>query len=134
MGSQGKGDKQTDDVRKKDHEKIYGPKITAGGYWRIKTNQEINDTLKGQNIIGFIKKQRLSWLDHIERMTEENIVQKIKTWKPMSKRPIGRPKTRWEDDVLGDIRRLNVNNWKKVAQDRDRWKEVGERARTLHRM
>jgi hypothetical protein len=53
----------------------------------------------------------------------------------MSKRPIGRPKTLWEDDVLGDIRRLNVNNWKKlekVVQDRDRRKEVAERARTLH--
>jgi hypothetical protein len=77
-------------------------------------NQEINDTFKGQNIIGFIKKQRLSWLGHIESMTEENIVQKIKRRKPMSKRPIGRPKTRWEDDVLGDIRKLNVNKWKKL--------------------
>ena len=57
---------------------IYGPTRTTDGYWRIKTNQEINDILKGQNIIGFIKKQRLSWLGHIERMTEENIVQKIK--------------------------------------------------------
>jgi hypothetical protein len=65
-------------------------------------------------------------------MTDENIVQKIKKWKSMSKRPIGRPKTRWEYDVLGDIRRLNVNNWKKVAQDRDRWKEVVERGRTLY--
>jgi hypothetical protein len=41
--------------------KIYGPTRTDDGYWRIKTNQEINDVLKGQNIvIGFIKKQRLS--------------------------------------------------------------------------
>jgi hypothetical protein len=47
-------------------------------------------------------------------MTEENIVQKVKKWKPMSKQPIGRPKTRWEDDVLGGIRRLKVNNWKKL--------------------
>jgi hypothetical protein len=54
--------------------KIYGPTRTADGYWRIKTNQEINDILKGQKIIGFIKKQRLSWLGH----TEETIVQKIK--------------------------------------------------------
>jgi hypothetical protein len=73
---------------------------TADVYWRIKTNQEINDKLKVQNIIGFIKKQRLKWLGHVERMTEDNIVQKIKRWKPMSKRQIGRPKTRWEDDVL----------------------------------
>jgi hypothetical protein len=37
-------------------------------------------------------------------MTEDNNVQKIKRWKPMSKRPIGRLKTRWEDDVLEDIK------------------------------
>jgi hypothetical protein len=90
--------------------------------------------LKGQNIIGFIKKQRLGWLGCIECMTEGNIVQNIKRWKPMSKPPIGRPKTRWEDVVLEDMRRLNVNNWKKVAQDRVRWKEVVEQTRTLHRL
>jgi hypothetical protein len=83
-----------------------------------------NITLKGQNIIGFIKKHILSWLGHIEFMAEENIVQKIKRCKPMSKRSIRKPKTHWEEDVLGDIRRINVKNWKKVAQDRDRWKEV----------
>ena len=44
--------------------KIFGSTRTDGGYWRIKTNQEINDILKGQNIIGLIKKQILNWLDH----------------------------------------------------------------------
>jgi hypothetical protein len=114
--------------------KMYGPTRIADGQWRIKTNQEINDILKGQNIIGFINKQRLNWLGHVERMPEDNSVKKIKRWKPMSKRLIGRPKTRWEDDVLGDKRSLNVNNWKKVVQDRVRWKEVVERTRTLYRM
>jgi hypothetical protein len=114
--------------------KIYGLTRTGDGYWRIKTNQEINDILKGQNIIGFIKKQRLSWLGHIERMTEDNIVQKIKRWKPMSKRPIGRPKMRWKVDVLEDVRNMNVRNWKKAAQNRDSWKKVVERARTLYRL
>ena len=85
----------------------------------LKINQEINEILEGQNIIGFIKKQRLNWLGHVERMAEDNNVQKIKKWKPMSKRPIGRPKTRWEDEVLEDIKSLNVCNWKKVAQNRD---------------
>jgi len=84
--------------------KIFGPTRTNDGYWRIKTYQEINDILKGQNIIGFIKKQTLNWLGHVEHMAEGNIVQKIKRWKPMSKRPIGRPKTRWEDDILEDIK------------------------------
>jgi len=68
--------------------KIFGPTRTDDGYWRIKTNQETNDILKGQNIIGFIKKQRLNRLGHVERIAEGNIVQKITRWKPLSKRPI----------------------------------------------
>jgi hypothetical protein len=40
--------------------KIFGPKRIDDGYWRIKTNQEINEILKGKNIIGFIKKRRLN--------------------------------------------------------------------------
>ena len=67
-------------------------------YWTIKTIQEINDILEGQIVIGFIEKQRLNWLGRVERMAEDNIVQKIKRWEFMAKRPIGRPKTRWEDD------------------------------------
>jgi hypothetical protein len=133
MGTQGKLDKLMA-FERKIMRKIYGPTRTPDGYWRIKTNQEINDILNGWNIIGFIKKQRLNWLGRVKHMPEDKIVQKIKRWKPMSKQPIGRPKTHWEDNVLGDIRSLNVNNWKKVAQDRDRWKKVVERARTLHRL
>ena len=90
--------------------------------------------LKGQNIIAFIKKQKLNWLGHVERMAEDNIVQKIKRWKPMSKRLIGRPKTCWEDDVFEDIKSINIRNWKKVAQNRDSWKKVVDQARTLYRL
>ena len=67
-------------------------------------------------------------------MAEYNILQKIRRWKPMSKRPIGRPKTRWEDDVLEDIKSINISNWKKVAQNRDSWRKVVEQARTLYRL
>jgi hypothetical protein len=62
-------------------------------------------------------------------MAEDNIVQRIKRWKPMSKRRMGRPKIRWKDDVLEDIK-----NWKKVAYNRDSWKKVVEQARTLYRL
>jgi hypothetical protein len=67
-------------------------------------------------------------------MSEDNNVQKIKRWKPMSKRPIGRPKIRWEDDVLEDTKSKNISNWKEVAQNRDSWKKAVEQARTLYRV
>jgi hypothetical protein len=67
-------------------------------------------------------------------MPEDNVVQKIKRWKPMSKRPIGRPKTRWKSYVLEDIKSINVSNWKKVAQNRDSWKKVVEQVSTLYRL
>jgi len=114
--------------------KILGPTRLDDGYWRIKTIQEINGILKGQNVIGVIKKQRLNWLGHVERMAEDNNLQKIKRWKPISKRPTGRPKKLWEDDVLEDIKSMNVRNWKNVAQNRDGWKKVFQQARTLNRL
>ena len=84
--------------------------------------------------MGLLKKQILNWLGHVECMADDNIVQEIKRWKPMSKRPIGRPKTRWEGDVLEYIKSINIRNWKKLAQNRDSWKKVVEQARTLCRL
>ena len=62
--------------------------------------------------MSLVKKKRLNWLGHVERMAEDNIVQEIKRRKPMSNRPIGRPKTRWEYDVLEDRKSINISNWK----------------------
>ena len=45
---------------------------------------------------------------------------------PCIKDQIGRPKTRWEDDVMEDIKSINISNWKKVAENRDSWKKVVE--------
>jgi len=66
-------------------------------------------------------------------MAEDNIVQKIKRRKPLSKRPIGRPKTRWENDILEYIKSINIRNWKEVAQNIDSWKKAVEQARILYR-
>jgi hypothetical protein len=67
-------------------------------------------------------------------MAEDNIVQRIKRWKLMSKRSIGRPKIRCEGDVLEDAKNMNVRNWKKVLQNRDSGKKVVEQARNLYRL
>jgi hypothetical protein len=59
------------------------------------------------------------------------MVNAIFSWNPISRRPIGRPKTRWMDDVRKDIQKLKVPNWKTLAQDMRRWKELVEKAKTL---
>jgi hypothetical protein len=110
--------------------KIFGP-TNEHGIWRIKTNQELDKTTKRKNVINFIRAQTLGWLGHIERMQETRMVKGIYSWKPISRRPIGRPKIRW-DDVRKDIQKLKVPNWKTLEQDR-RWKELVEKVKTLHR-
>jgi hypothetical protein len=92
----------------------------------------LDKLIKRKNIINFARAQRLGWYGHIERMQETRMVKAIYTWKHISKRPTGRPKIRWEDDVKKDTQRLNVSNWKTLVQDRRRWKEVVEKAKTLH--
>jgi len=112
--------------------KIFGP-TNENGIWQIKTNQKLDKIIKHKNIINFIRAQRLGWLGYIERMQETRMVKAIHSWKPISKRPIGRPKTPWEDDVRKDIQKLKASNWKTLVQDRRRWKELVEKAKTLHK-
>jgi len=100
--------------------------------WRIITNKELDKLIKHENIINFARAQRLGWYGHIERMQDTRKVKAIHAWKPISKRPTGRPKIRWEDYVKKDMQRLKVPNWKTLVQERGRWKEVVGKAKTVH--
>ena len=106
--------------------------LMKNGSWRIKTNEELDKLIKYENIIKFARAQRLGWYGHIERMQDTRMVKAIHVWKPVSKRPKGRPKIRVEDDVKKDIQRLKVPNWKTFVQKRGRWKDVVGKAKTLH--
>jgi hypothetical protein len=103
------------------------------GIWRIKTNQELDKIIKHKNTINFIRVQRLGWLGHIERMQETRMVKAMSCWKTISRRPTGRPKKRWENNVRKNIQKSKVPNWKTLVQDRKRWKELFEKAKTLHK-
>jgi len=59
------------------------------------------------------------------------MVKAIYSWKPISRRPIRRPKKRWVDDVRKDIQKLKLPNWKTLDQDRGRWGKLVEKAKTL---
>ncbi|PSN52076.1 hypothetical protein C0J52_03905 [Blattella germanica] len=52
-------------------------------------------------------------------------------WKPIASRTSGRPKNRWEDDIMNDIKRLKINNWISVIQNRTQWKSFVEKAKAF---
>jgi hypothetical protein len=64
-------------------------------------------------------------------MSEERVVKKINNWKAIASRPIGRPTNRWDNDVRNYLKIMKVNNWKDCAKDRNKWKSIVERAKTL---
>jgi len=92
----------------------------------------LDKIIKHTNRKNFATAQRLGWYGYIERMQETRMVKAIHAWKPISKRPMRRPKIHWEDDVKKYIQRLKVPNWKTLVQERGRWKEVVGKAKILH--
>ena len=64
-------------------------------------------------------------------MPEISIVKKIYKWKPFTRRPVGRPKSRWEDDVREDLKKMKLIKWVEQVQDGFKWKAIVEKAKTL---
>ena len=110
--------------------RIFGPTQKANGDWRLKTNEELEEAINNENIVRYIKYERLGWLGNVERMTNERAAKTIYKWKPYATRPKGRPRVRWEDDVRNDLRKMGVNNWKERTQERKKWKEIIEQVKT----
>jgi len=111
--------------------RIFGPTKERDGAWRIKTNVELDELIRHKNIINHIKAERLNWFGHLHRMPEERMVKRVYKWKPMFIRPLGRPKNRWEDDIINDIKKLKIKNWTSCIQDRKKWKLYVEKAKTF---
>ena len=103
----------------------------ANGIWRINTNKELDEVIKRRNIINYVKAQRLSWFEHINRKPETSVVKRIYKWKPFTGRPAGKPKSRWEDDVRNDLKKMKLMKWAEQVQDRLKWKDIVEKSKTL---
>jgi len=92
---------------------IFGPNKEANGIWRIETNKELDETIEHRNTTNYVKTERLSWFEHTNRMPETSIMKRIHKWKPFTGRPAGRPKSRWEDDVRNDLKKMEFMEWAK---------------------
>jgi hypothetical protein len=71
--------------------RIYGPKY-ENVEWKSKTNRELGELNKGENVVKWIKGQRISWLGHLERMEEDRMPKKIFTQELEGTRRRGRPR------------------------------------------
>jgi hypothetical protein len=109
---------------------IYGPVQNSNKESRVRINQEIEALMKEENIVRFIKSQRLAWYGHVKRMKDnKNVKAKIK-WNPTDRRSRGRPKTRWKNDVEADLRAMKITNRKISTEDKPAWKKIFEEAKT----
>ena len=79
----------------------------------------------------FIKAQRIKWLGHIQRMDQARPTRKLLDCKPMGTRPVGRPRQRWQEDVMEDLKKNpKFKNWKETAKGRRTGRELDEKAKT----
>jgi hypothetical protein len=83
--------------------RVFGPKWDeVKGEWRKLHNEELNDLYSLPNIIRVVKSRRMRWDGHVARMGEGRGVHWKLVAKPKGKRPLGRPRRRWEDNIKMD--------------------------------
>jgi hypothetical protein len=78
----------------------YGVEVTGEG--RNLYNEELNELYSLPNIVRVVKSRRMIWVGHVARMGEERVVHRVLVGKPEGKRPLGRPRRRWEDNINMD--------------------------------
>jgi hypothetical protein len=88
-------------------------------------NGELNDLYFSPNIVRMVKSGRMSWAGHVARMGERRGVYRVLVGISEEKRPLGRPRRRWEDNIkIYSIKEVGCGDmdWIDVAKDRDRWR------------
>jgi hypothetical protein len=76
------------------------------------------------NIVRVIKSRRMRWAGHIARIGEGRGAYRVLVGRPEGKRPLGRPRRRWEDNIKMDVGEIGIDgaNWIQLAQDRVQWR------------
>jgi hypothetical protein len=100
--------------------KIFGPKRKEDGSWRKLHNDELHSLYSSPNIVTVIKSRRMRWAGQVARMGKGRCVYRDLVGRPEGKRPLGRPRRRWEDNIKMDLIEIRIDgaNWIQLAQDR----------------
>jgi hypothetical protein len=104
--------------------KIFGPKREEDESWRKLHNDKLHSLYSSPNVVRVIKSRRMRWAGHVARMAEGRGVYRVLVGKPEVKRPLGRPRRRWEDIIKLDLREIGIDkaNWIQLAQERVQWR------------
>jgi len=106
-------------------QKIYGP-IQEGDIWRIRNNEELNKTINGEDIVKFVNAQRIRWLGYVKRMEVRTTPRKMMERRLFIGRRKGRPRLRWVDDVVADLKVMKIKQWMEKTKEREKWKLIVE--------
>ena len=96
------------------------------GEWRRLRNEELNNLYSSPNIVREIKSRRMRWAKHVAHMGEVRGVYRVLVGKPEGRRPLGRPRRGWVDNIRMDVQEVGCGymDWIGLAQDRDRWRTL----------
>ena len=95
--------------------------------------EELNNLYSSPNIVWVIKSRRMRWAGHVAPMGEEREMYRVLVGKPEGKRPLGRPRLRWVDNIRTDLQEVGCGymDWIGLAQDRDRWRTLVSAVKNL---
>jgi hypothetical protein len=99
---------------------IFAPKKEEGGSWRKLYNDELHGLYSSPNIVRAIKPRRMKWAGHVARMGEGRGVYRVLVGRLEGKRPLGRPRRRWEDNIKMDLREIGIDETNRIRLDQDR--------------
>jgi len=107
--------------------RIFGPRRDeVTGELRRLHNEELTDLYFSPNIVRVIKSRRMRWAGRVARMGKERGVYRVLVGKPEGKRPLGRARSRWVDNIRMDLQEVGCGyiDWIGLTQDRDRWRTL----------
>ena len=105
--------------------KIFGAnRDEITGEWRKLHNADLHALYSSHNIIRNLKSRRLRWAGHVSCMEHSRNAFRLLVGKPEEKRPLGRLRRRWEDNIKMDLREVgcDTGDWIILAEDRDQWR------------
>jgi hypothetical protein len=104
--------------------KIFGSERKEDGSWEKLHNDELHSLYSSPNIVRVINSRRMRWAGHVSHMEERGSVYRVWVERPKGKRPLGRPRRKWEGKIKMDFREIGIDvaNWIRLARGTVQWR------------